>query len=280
MLISDMKSLMQLKNAENWNQTEEDWMFLVKSSPEFCLVAISEDKIIGTVTAINYQNKLAWIGMMLVSKEYRGLGVSKILMNTIINKLKGFESLKLDATLAGIPVYRKLGFEEEYQIVRMVHTDIGNMKDYQKNMNITKISKTLERDISIIIKKDQTLFGIKRDKLIRFLLKNKKDISLQVLENNELKGYVFGRNGSNYVQLGPLLAYSTESAKGLITDVFCTLKGYPIVLDVLLNKTELINWLLSVGFRQQRNFTRMYLKSNNFAGEMNNQYLTGGPELG
>ena len=87
MRATDLVALMQIKNDENWNQTEEDWLFLIKSNPKCCLVAILENRVIGTVTAINYHQKLAWIGMMLVSKKYRGLGISKILLNTVIENL-------------------------------------------------------------------------------------------------------------------------------------------------------------------------------------------------
>ena len=71
MRATDLEALMQIKNDENWNQTEEDWLFLIKSNPKYCLVAVSENRVIGTVTAIDYHQELAWIGMMLVSKKYR-----------------------------------------------------------------------------------------------------------------------------------------------------------------------------------------------------------------
>ena len=119
MQASDMAVIMQIKTAENWNQTETDWQFLITSNPELCFVAIINNEVIGTVTAINYHNKIAWIGMMLVSKLHRGMGISKMLLNTIIEKLKGCESIRLDATPAGIPVYKKLGFVEEYKITRI-----------------------------------------------------------------------------------------------------------------------------------------------------------------
>ncbi len=277
--VADLKAIMHLKNAENWNQTEDDWLFLINISPEYCLVAVFENHIVGTVTAISYQNKLAWIGMMLVSRQFRGKGISKILLNTVIKELKEFETIKLDATLAGIPMYRKLGFVEEYKICRMVSSRLGNVKKNRHGV-IFNLSQITENNISNIVSMDKGFFGVDRYDLFKFLLKSRKDICLQLGEYDDLKGYVLGRKGSNFIQIGPLVADSTESAKNLLSNAFEKLKGHPIVLDVILNKIELINWLLSIGFTHQRKFTRMYLKSNKYFKAIDNQYLISGPELG
>ena len=102
----DIESAMKLSTAEGWNQTEKDWKLLVDNPGNVCLVAEHSKKTIGTTTAINYSNQLAWIGMVLVDKEYRGQGVSKLLLTTIFSKLELF-SIKLDATPAGQQVLRR-----------------------------------------------------------------------------------------------------------------------------------------------------------------------------
>ncbi len=105
MQLSDMDGLMRLKDAEGWNQLEKDWALLISYKESVNLVAVVDDRIIGTVTAMNYANTVAWIGMMLVDRDYRGRGISKLLMLDAIDKLKKCKSIKLDATPAGRPVY-------------------------------------------------------------------------------------------------------------------------------------------------------------------------------
>ena len=83
----DIVYAMKLSNAEGWNQTEKDWKLLIESSQNVCLLAEYNKKIIGTTTAMNYANQIAWIGMVLVAKEYRGQGVSKSLLTNILKKL-------------------------------------------------------------------------------------------------------------------------------------------------------------------------------------------------
>ena len=53
-----------------------------------------------------------------------------------------------------------------------------------------------------------------------------------------------------------------------------------VVMDVLYEKEDLINWLNSIGFIMQRQFVRMYKKENPFPGIINKQYLICGPEFG
>jgi GNAT superfamily N-acetyltransferase len=277
---ADLEALMQIKNAENWNQTEEDWLFLIKNNPKFCLVAVSENKLIGTVTAMKYQQKLAWIGMMLVAKKYRGLGVSKILLNTILKRLDKCDSIKLDATPAGVPVYKKLGFVAEYEIDRMVSSGLPVEILDHEDTGAFEISNISLDDINKLMPLDKIIFGVGRLDLFDYLLNNQKKIGFQIKEENILKGFVFGREGSNYLQIGPLLAESIPMAKFLFNAVFNTLREEPLLVDVLADQREFKEWLLFKKFKHERSFTRMYLKTNDYSGKKENLFLISGPELG
>ena len=127
MELSDMYSLMKLKDTEGWNQLEKDWALLINYKESVNLVAVLDNRIIGTITAINYANTVAWIGMMLVDKEFRGRGIGKLLLNETILKLKNCASIKLDATPTGRPVYLKLGFLDECTLYRMIHPSVSEI---------------------------------------------------------------------------------------------------------------------------------------------------------
>lgn len=277
---SDLETLMQIKNAENWNQTEEDWLFLINSNPQYCLVAVSENRVIGTVTAMSYPQSLAWIGMMLVDKNYRGLSISKILLHNILKRLDTWNSIKLDATPAGVPVYKKLGFLEEYRIDRMVCSKISAEIIVQEDTKSFEISNICPTDIYELIRLDEAIFGVERSELFHFLLKNKAALGFQIKQGNILKGFMFSREGSNYLQIGPLIADSIDMAKLLLKVTFEALKGKPLLVDVMSNQKKLKEWLLFKKFKHQRSFTRMYLKTNVYSREKGKQYLICGPELG
>ncbi|NOY95300.1 MAG: GNAT family N-acetyltransferase, partial [Chlorobi bacterium] len=73
----DIKSAMGLVLSEGWNQTEKDWGLLIRNTQNVCLAAEVGGKLVATATAINYSNDVAWVGMVLVHKKYRGRGISK-----------------------------------------------------------------------------------------------------------------------------------------------------------------------------------------------------------
>ncbi|WP_273276148.1 GNAT family N-acetyltransferase [Maribacter polysiphoniae] len=275
MVEADISGAMQLVLAENWNQTEEDWRMLLDLNTELCLVATYKDTIIGTVTAMNYKDQVAWIGMMLVSKDFRGLGISKNLLHTIIEKLEGCTSIKLDATAAGIPVYRKLGFLEELKIDRMVVPAFNGKLDNTNKDTVKPLSQADKEELS---KLDLKIFGSNRMELINALKRRNK--AWCIVRDERIVGYVLGRPGLNFFQIGPLMAETTDDAINLIEIVLKEQVGKSVVIDVLNDQIPVKQRLTALGFTCQRSFVRMYLKDNSFAGSVSKQFLIAGPELG
>lgn len=279
MLLRDVEAGMRLSTAEEWNQTEKDWKFLIENPHNICVAAESHDTVIGTTAAINYSNQVAWIGMMLVDKAFRGMGVSKLLLGNILEKLSSYKSIKLDATPAGREIYKKFGFRDEYLIIRMTSSSahnyfpiIDNRSDFVESIRSEHTKK--------IIKFDEVVFGANRISLIKHLIKEYPRAALVLRSENNIVAFALGRNGHKYHHIGPVIAETIDDAKILISKALKDLGDQPVAVDVLNDKNELINWLQSIGFTKQREFVRMYKNENCFAGIINKYYLISGPELG
>ena len=273
----DIVYAMKLSNAEGWNQTENDWKLLIESPQNVCLVAEYNKKIIGTTTAMNYANQIAWIGMVLVAKESRGQGVSKLLLTNILKKLESFESIKLDATPTGKQVYQKFDFKDEYLITRVV---TGSMPNLAFKDDTTIVESTGLKDIEEIIALDEYVFGTNRAQLIESLIRQYPHKAWMLKRNNSIAGFALGRAGNKYHQVGPVFGSTINDVKMLIGKALKGLINQPVVIDVLSEKEDLISWLNSIGFTMQRHFIRMYKKENLFPGIVNKQYLICGPEFG
>ena len=240
MELSDIGSAMKLSMAEGWNQTEKDWKLFIENPDNSCLVAECDNKVIGTTTAINYSNQLAWIGMVLVDKEYRGQGVSKSLLTTILKKLEPFKSVKLDATPAGQQVYKKFDFKDEYLIARMTNS---SRNDLPSDANNDILPEPIQlKDIPEIIELDEITFGANRAQLIKFLVREYPDKAWLIKRNNRITGFALGRDGNKYQHLGPVIASNTTDAKILITKALEKLTKQSVVVDVLQDKEDMINW--------------------------------------
>ena len=278
MRISDIRSAIRLSDAEGWNQTESDWKLFIENRENICLLAESGNKVIGTTTAINYANRIAWIAMVLVDKEYRGQGVSKTLLTTILQNLQNVGSIKLDATYAGEQVYKKFGFVDEHFISRMTTSSLKELPLYDyANLAPERIQWS---NLPEVISFDEMVFGANRSQLIEYLLTNYTAKAWMLKLNNRVTGIILGRNGNKYHHIGPVAVENTGDAKVLITKALQDLVHQPIVVDVLNDQVELITWLQSIGFLKQREFIRMYKDENLFPGDIKKQFLICGPEFG
>jgi GNAT superfamily N-acetyltransferase len=277
MITDDLKQAIGLSDSEGWNQTEKDWKLLLENPGNICIVAEYNNKVIGTATALNHSNKIAWIGMVLVDKSFRGRGVGKMLLTNIIGALKNVDSIKLDATPIGLPLYQKLGFIDEYKIYRMINPSLQSFK--KQAFNYEPVNIDLE-NFSDVLKLDKRIFGTARTYLLQTLLRNYPEKAYLIKRNKKLDGYMFGRDGIRFNYIGPVFALSHESARILILKALESLNNQPVALDILHDKEGLFKWLEMLGFVKQRHFIRMNLKSNSYCGLIKYQYLISGPEFG
>lgn len=277
MELSDMDVLMKFKNAEGWNQLEKDWALLIGYEESISLVAVLDNRIVGSVTALNYENRVAWIGMMIVDKDYRGRGIAKGLMLAVMDKLKLCESIKLDATPAGRPLYLKLGFKDEYTLYRMTSPSVAKIPFRDGSVGARKMRAG---DIPLVAAFDRKVFGADRTELITRLRGSCPEIAWLYKDNNSIAGFCVGRPGQNFTQIGPLNALSKEIAKVLMRSAINQLSGQAVVVDIPADKADTRDWLEANGFETIRPFERMFLRVNPHPGMINNLYLIAGPELG
>jgi len=275
--ISDISGSLSLSNAEVWNQTAEDWKFLIETPVNFCLLAEIDNKIVGTVTAMNYSNAVAWIGMVLVHKDYRGQGISKLLLTNIFKKTNSCKSVKLDATPAGQAIYEKHGFKDEYLIARMINPSVEKLSMLEYDIKPELIQLNDVREIAAL---DKIVFGAGRGPLIEYIVKQSHGNGWLLKRNNIVTGFILGRAGNKYHHIGPLVASATMDAEILISKALQNLINRPVTVDVLYDKENLINWLSKIGFTKERHFIRMYKNENHFPGNIDRQYLICGPEFG
>src|SRR3954467_8790642 len=117
---ADIPRAHELRRLANWNQSQQDWAGYLEFEPKGCFAAEVDGLVVGTATTITYGKSFGWIGMVLVDPDYRRGGVGTALLLRAIEFLKsrGVESIKLDATPMGRPVYLPLGFRDEYELAR------------------------------------------------------------------------------------------------------------------------------------------------------------------
>src|SRR5712671_5450931 len=118
----DIPAGLRLNTLSGWNQTSADWERFLVTSPRGCFVMEDSNNVVGTAATICYENRFAWVGMVLVDPEYRKQGIGTQLLNKTIEHLDhaNISTIKLDATPLGKPLYAKLGFVNEFELERWI----------------------------------------------------------------------------------------------------------------------------------------------------------------
>jgi GNAT superfamily N-acetyltransferase len=117
---ADIPAAMQLSTGAAWNQTSADWAALLVNSPQGCLGIRCDGLLVATTTLVCYEQRLAWIGMVLTHPAYRRRGYARTLVSHALDLAhnRAIPPIKLDATEQGLPLYESLGFRVEQAVER------------------------------------------------------------------------------------------------------------------------------------------------------------------
>jgi GNAT superfamily N-acetyltransferase len=286
----DIPAGLRLCRIAGWNQLAADWELFLRLSPRGCRAAVQNGRVVGTVTTVNYENRFAWVGMVLVDPDVRGQGVGTQLLREAMNLLRGIPSVRLDATPQGRPVYQRLGFKDEYELCRMQLTEVAadRLDNSQKSLRSSPgetgeltVRPVKAEDLAGVSEMDRRIFGADRHEILQWALQQSPDYAWIALSSGDIKGYCFGRHGFNFDQVGPVLSQNQLVSQRLVTACLSSAKrGTRLIVDPLLHSPGWLEWLRLAGFVHQRPFTRMSLGANRHAGVPQEMWTMFGPEFG
>jgi GNAT superfamily N-acetyltransferase len=234
-----MSDLMKLKAAAQWNQTEDDWLRMMRIEPRGCFGLSSEGQIVASATAIRYGEPLTWIGMVLTLPEVRGQGLARRLTQHAISFARGTQAIRLDASDMGKPLYASLGFIEECGIERWVRepAPAGG-----RDLPAANVDSNFDREV----------FGADRSALLADLAR---------CESAGVNGaYAFARPGSRYTFFGPCVAQDPSDARTLLEWFLARHGTKTTCMDLFPHHHEAVTLAREHGFAPLRHLTRMVLR--------------------
>src|SRR5438128_894964 len=116
----DLPAAAELSALAGWNQTLEDWRMLLELEPEGCFCIEADGSVVATTTLLPHGGQIAWIGMVLTHPGFRRQGLARRLVAHAVERarLLGIETVKLDASAEGQPLYESFGFRAEQPVER------------------------------------------------------------------------------------------------------------------------------------------------------------------
>jgi ribosomal protein S18 acetylase RimI-like enzyme len=248
---ADLSDAMELSRLAGWNQTQEDWQMMLRLDPLGCFAIEADDRIAATTTLLCYGNRLAWIGMVLTRPEYRRRGFAQRLMESALKRAEELkiESIKLDATSQGQPLYEKLGFKTEQIIERWFYEGKKPDLSIQPTVSSPQSSPpySLEMDIQA--------FGVDRSTLLQILASRNSPHSIE-------EAYCFSRNGTRARYLGPCVAQTVKAAGLVIEHTLRAPSESGWFWDLLSTNENATRLAEELGFAPQRRLERMVLGSS------------------
>jgi len=286
MLPTDVPFGMQLVQQAGWNQLEADWHRALALHPEGCFVAEQYDPVdgpaaagppaagspVGTVTTCVF-GQVAWIAMVLVDTSVRNQGIGRKLVERAIGHLDdlGIETLRLDATAFGRGLYEKLGFQEEYEVVRMkgIPKMHGGLYD-------EAIPWTHDTQAPAMLDLDFQVTGTRREVFLHSLLRS--NTFYYSMFDDDL-AYAGSRKGRNAVQLGPAIASTYEAGRQICDAMLHHFNGLPVFIDIPVPNRAALRWAKANGLEEQRRFIRMY-RGKKIVDFPESIWASSGPEKG
>lgn len=239
---NDLGQAWNLSRLAGWNQTAEDWQLLLELAPDGCFCVEWDRTVVATATLMPYGNRLGFIGMVLTHPDYRRRGCARQLLLELLARASaiGIETLKLDATEAGEPLYRNLGFRRDQAIERWWR---------RGSLPAKPQTRAAAADLAPWFKVDGSAFGADRSSLLRKLAERGKCYA-----NGE--GFLLSRPGRTSTYLGPCRAQSRDAAADLFTRAIA--QGAPEwAWDLFPANRQAVGLATELGFTPQRRLTRM-----------------------
>ena len=291
---SMLDALMALSIAANWNQCEADWRAMLELGHGWG-VAIdggpAPARLAASTVALPYEDRFAWISMVLVLPAWRERGLAGALLEVALDDLsaRGLVAV-LDATPAGHPVYARQGFVDAGGIGRWRRVG-GELRSRRREVPMplrpgARLRPLRESDWPAIADLDAPAFGANRLPLLRQLARRLPAAAWVLEEGGEVRAFLLGRDGRTALQLGPLVAGDESDAIALLAAALEAIgrrvigEQPSLIVDLRDTHPELRGWLEAAGFAFERPFTRMVRGALKAPGDPRSVVLVAGPELG
>ena len=229
MTVADVPLGLRLSGQAGWNQLEADWRRFLDLQPDGGFVAEWDGSPAGTTMTVRF-GSVAWVAMVLVEESLRGRGVGGALMRHALEFLdrQAVRTVRLDATPLGRPLYEKLGFVAEYQLLRYAGTLSSVLRPPSSGARLLPATAA---HLDAIVRLDRAVTGADRGPVLRRLFAEQPDLWRVAEGAGEVLGFLASRPGARAWQIGPCVA-GPGAGPALLADAWRRHAGQRVFIDV------------------------------------------------
>lgn len=247
--MDDAASCAELSRRVGWPHRREDWELVIGLGHG--VVGEQNGKLVATGLWWPYGESHATVGMIIVAPEEQGAGIGKRLMQALLAQAEG-RSLMLNATVAGEPLYVRLGFKP-CGGVRQQHGDVLAVAAPQPGAD-ERLRPGGPADLPILERLDREATGLERGPTLAVLLGCGECVVLE--RGGQPVGFSVLRTFGRGHVIGPVVAADETDARKLIACWLHGRAGQFIRVDLRLG-SGLGEWLEQVGLAPAGDVTAM-----------------------
>jgi ribosomal protein S18 acetylase RimI-like enzyme len=185
--------------AEGWSsEIRREFEGFFAHDPQGCLIAEAGGEPIGVGVATSY-GAAGFVGELIVLPAWRGRGVGRRLLDHAVDYLQahGAGSIYLDGVQTAVSLYERAGFRQVCRSLRFIGTVPG-----RRHPGVCPMRPEHLPEVGRL---DRQAFGADRGFFLARRLALYPERCYVLEEDGEMAGYIMGRQGGEYVPVGPWL---------------------------------------------------------------------------
>lgn len=196
---SDVGFVYESCKNEHWNYSRKRIERVRNYELNGCFVAVVDKKRVGHVFSASY-GKVGWIGLLIVARGHRQMGVGSLLTRQAMDYLLGLgvETIKLEAVPEIAGVYRKLGFVRDFYSLRFKR--INTRSNISRKLNVNFIRK---EEMSEIARFDSEYFGADRARILNQLYGDNPELCFASRFRSRIAGFIMCYKMETGYRIGP-----------------------------------------------------------------------------
>lgn len=251
MTAADVANAHALSVALKWPHRLEDWAMLQRVAQGF--IAEDNGRLIGSSFAC-HQGDFSTIGLVIVSDDYQGKGIGRELMNMALETVAPRTAI-LNATLAGAPLYAKMGFKDFGQIEqRQGQAALAGVTPLKSGESCRGLEHD---DTSRLVELANAGSGLDRGAVLNDQLAA-IEYGVGIERDGQLQAFALLRPFGRGLCIGPVIAQDVDQAKHMIEELLSKVPYAFVRIDIPAD-CGLAHWLEDAGLKRVDVVTQMSL---------------------
>jgi len=251
------------KKREGWAASRRQFKLYLEHDPNGCFVATVDNQPVGMVTTTCF-GPSAWIGNLIVEPDFRSRGIGRALMEHGLDHLRerGATTIRLEGDPQGIPLYRKLGFVDEFESCRL---KLSKSKE-KLTLDDSTAEPMTTGDLDEVAALDTKIVGPNRRRFLELRLLA-ADLALVCRRNGRIVASLLASPTNRGFRIAPCVALEPADGRCVIAAAISAASDRAVIIGLPALNTDALEMLAEMRFEKRASSWRMRLGPSIDAGD-------------